>query len=422
MGHKHHTWSLGAPPPQIRPHSLAKHRLLAAYLRQYVAVLTPRLEQDRLRLTLVDGFAGGGQYLDPSGAIHRGSPLIMLDAMRDAAIAAQACREKQFNLDVNYFFIEQESDAFAFLKHTLQESEYRHLIDDKIHLIRDDFVSRVPEILSFIKRQGRAGRSIFALDQFGYLDVPLPTIRTILSELANAEIILTFAVDFLINYLTTNEQTLERLAKLDIALPRELIRTAKEEIGWRRKIQFVLHQEIPFKTGAKYYTPFFIRSPDSNRDFWLIHLSGHFRARDVMVGLHWEENTSFAHYGRSGFQMLGYDQETDVSLIDQTFLPGFFFDETAAKASNECISQQLPRKIHQFSGGITFNDFYAAVTNESPVTAEMMRIAIGEVAGQGELRVRDKFGKLRSSGKVKSGSDIILPSQQRRLFLPSDLT
>ena len=64
MTHEHHHWRIGEDPPLIRPHSLAKHRVLQAYLESYVATLTKNPRQDRLRLTLVDGFAGGGRYLD----------------------------------------------------------------------------------------------------------------------------------------------------------------------------------------------------------------------------------------------------------------------------------------------------------------------------------------------------------------------
>ncbi len=35
------------------------------------------------------------------------------------------------------------------------------------------------------------------------------------------------------------------------------------------------------------YAPFIIRSKEAHRDYWLIHLSQHSRARDMMVGLHW---------------------------------------------------------------------------------------------------------------------------------------
>jgi three-Cys-motif partner protein len=93
MRHEHHSWRLGNDPPLIRPHSQAKHRVLRLYLERYVSVLTARIQQDSFRLTLVDGFAGGGRYLDSRTKEERsGSPLIMLEAMEQAAEDAQKIR------------------------------------------------------------------------------------------------------------------------------------------------------------------------------------------------------------------------------------------------------------------------------------------------------------------------------------------
>lgn len=342
----------------------------------------------------------------------------MLDAMRKAEELACAHRSKPFSLDVDYFFIEKDHEAFEYLKIVLEESQYRRLLTDKIHLMRDEFVPTVPAIIEFVKQRGRARRTILVLDQCGYSHVPLDTIKSILEQLPNAEVILTFAVDSLIDYLSDNEQTQELLNKIGINLPSHLIGHAKEEIDWRRKIQFLLHNEIPLKTGAKYYTPFFIRSPDAHRDFWMIHLSGHYKARDVMVTLHWEENTSFAHFGRSGLNMLGYDPALDHDLSPQDFLPGFFFDQTALASSQESLIHQLPEQVSGFPNGVPFKDFFAQVTNGCPATLEIMRKVLSELAKEGAIEVRDSSGGTKRSRLITSPNDIILPSGQKRLFLP----
>jgi three-Cys-motif partner protein len=418
MSHEHHDWKLGSDPPQIRPHSQAKHRVLRAYLERYVSVLTARIQQDSFRLTLIDGFAGGGRYLDVMSKEERpGSPLIMLQAMEQAAEDAQKVRTKPFNLDVQYIFIEKDQEALDYLRQVLAESKYAPLVGDGIQLIHGEFTSQVPEITKFVKKRGRAGRAIFVLDQFGYSAVPLPTIRDILATLENAEVILTFATDSLIDYLSENEATQKILGKVGITLPSKDIRTAKNEREWKRTIQFALHREIPARTEAKFYTPFFIRSTDAHRDFWLIHLSGHFRARDVMVGLHWQESTSFAHYGRSGLRMLGYDQEHDAEWTGQKMLPGFFFDETARVSSQEELLEQLPERILNHSNGIQFIELFSTLTNECPVTAEIMKGVLNDLAKQGVIQVKDKTGAKSRRAGIQHDSDIIIPSRQMRLFL-----
>jgi three-Cys-motif partner protein len=130
MSHEHHNWHIGKDPPLIRPHSLAKHRVLRAYLERYVSVLTANVRRRELKLTLVDGFAGGGRYLDNRTKEERpGSPLIMLAAMRTAAKCANEIRSNPFNLDVEYFFIEEKPEALNYLRNVISESEYKEFVD-----------------------------------------------------------------------------------------------------------------------------------------------------------------------------------------------------------------------------------------------------------------------------------------------------
>lgn len=416
MGHGHHSWRVGDPLPYIRAHSLAKQRLLRGYLERYVSVLTARPKQDQFRLTLIDGFAGGGLYRDKnSDEIVSGSPLIMLEAMELAHLAAQAIRDKPFHLDAHFIFVEKNPSAFDHLKSVLENSRFSPMLSDRVKLLKGEFSTHADGISNLVKQ--RAGRSIFVLDQFGYKDVPLPIIRQILTTLPKAEVILTFAADSLIDYLSHDEATQRRLERSGISLPAQDIQTAKSSQDWRRTIQFGLHRDIPQQTEAKFYTPFFIRSTESHRDLWLIHLSGHYRARDVMMGLHWQESTAFAHYGRSGLRMLGYDPSLDSEWSGQQMLPGFFFDETARASSQAELQEQLPEVIHPFANGITFNELFAQVTNDCPVTAQIMMEVTGDLVREGLIKVRSSKGSSRRFGVLR-GSDIVIPSRQKRLFLP----
>jgi three-Cys-motif partner protein len=75
--------------------------VIRSYLERYVEVLTVHPAQDYFRLTLVDGFAGGGRYLSVKSKEERsGSPLLMLEAMKAAKERAQSKRTKPFNLEV----------------------------------------------------------------------------------------------------------------------------------------------------------------------------------------------------------------------------------------------------------------------------------------------------------------------------------
>ena len=61
MPSKQYGWGTG-DVPKIAPHSLAKHRILREYVQRYIHVLTAAPGMDLFRISLVDGFAGGGEY------------------------------------------------------------------------------------------------------------------------------------------------------------------------------------------------------------------------------------------------------------------------------------------------------------------------------------------------------------------------
>lgn len=412
-----HTWKLGAELPVIRPHSEAKHRVIQSYLERYVSVLTANPAREKLRLILVDGFAGGGLYIDIRNKEERlGSPMLMLTAMMNARKEAQRKRTKPFCLDIDYFFIEKNADAFEHLKHVIARSEFYTLLNDKIHLANSDFLTELPSIIEYLKTPRDSARAIFVLGQFGYAEVPLQQIRTILSTLKNAEVILTFAVDSLIDYLSDKKDAQANLAKIGISLPTGTKTSAKNHLKWRRIIQNTLHNEIPKATGAKYYTPFFIHSADAHRDFWLIHLSGHHRARDVMVGLHWDECTSFRHFGGPGLRMLGYDPDNDLDWTSKQTFPMFEFDDGAKSASQQELLGQLPEQVSPHKDGITFERFFAGLTNQSPVTSAIMREVLGKLAGEGAILIRDKDGLRKKSQKIEGNDDVIYPVSEPRLF------
>ncbi len=68
-------------------HTRAKHRVLRAYLDAWIPIMAQQALKVRAqtlgapRLLLVDGFAGPGRYATG----EPGSPLIMLNALRDHA-------------------------------------------------------------------------------------------------------------------------------------------------------------------------------------------------------------------------------------------------------------------------------------------------------------------------------------------------
>ncbi len=410
----HHDWHLGEEPPIIRAHSLAKHRVLEKYLLRYIDVLTGNPLMPQFRFTLVDGFAGGGLYRHwETNEQHFGSPLLMLRAMRDSAAVAQARRIKDFRMDVDYFFIEKSPTAFPFLQAAIQQSEFCDMVPDKIRLINDEFINQVDPIVNHISARRMGNRAIFLLDQFGFAEVPFSAIRTILSRLGNAEVILTFAADTLIDYLGEQGTMQAVLTKVGLELSDAEVTSAKQHANWRFAIQALLHKQLVEKSGARFFTPFFIRSKDAHRDLWLIHLSNHSRARDVMAGLHWAENKSFAHYGGPGLSMLGYDQDFDEQVAGHPFL----FDENARERTDEMLLDQLPERLSQHKDGIPFATFFSTLTNETPADSRIIKDNLAILHKEGQIEIHDETGLVTRQCGIQKPTDVIRWTPQRVLFL-----
>jgi three-Cys-motif partner protein len=390
---------------------------LEEYLKRYVAAVTRDPRVDKLTLTIVDGFAGGNIYTDEkTGEQRPGSPSIILDALNTARAVAQERRKKQFVLDDHYFFIEKDAEAFGFLRETLLASEHGRRIGDTVHLVQDDFCDHVAKVVESVR--GRAGgeHAIFILDQCGYSGVPFISINEILGSLRKAEVILTFATGFLIDFLSDKYKGGVGIRKAGIDVERLVSKLDKSDKHWRRLIQVELRDDLQRKTGARFSTPFFIRSRDSNRDLWLVHLSGHYRARDVMMGIHWEHTNSFAHYGRPGLNMLGFDPDQVVSGPSQAWLPGFYFDDTAKDLTLEATLQEIPKYLTDKRDSVDVRSLFAEISNDTPATVALLREVLRELASDGVFEIRDKTGLTVRRRGVQSDTDVIHMARQMRLF------
>lgn len=422
MPRARYKFSADAPLDVIKQHSIAKHEVLRSYLLSYFLTLVAR-NQEVMRLTLVDGFAGGGIYQHESTRdIVYGSPLIFLEAVQEAEMRINEGREKKVHLDAHFYFVERERPAFELLKATLQRRGYDVSDRSHIKLCQGTFDSHASSIIeAAVQRSPVSGRAIFFLDQYGYKEVPAPLIRSIFQRLPTAEVLLTFNVDSFVTY--ANDQHMDLLCQQlqipDIFRGRTLKDFKANGRDFRLFIQSVLYQSLTQACGAKYYTPFFIRTT-GHGDYWLLHLSQHPRARDVMTRVHWQKN-NFIHYGGEGinmFQGLGYAADFDEQFTKQPRL-GFCFDESAAAASVRRLTEQLPALIHAIPDGVVFKDLFSATCNSSPADSEKYKQALALLTKHKEIQiVADKGGGFRHSPSTIRDSDRIIVPRQRTLIFP----
>jgi hypothetical protein len=423
MARKPFDWPADGSGALLQQHSVAKLEVLREYLIAYFKTLATAPGQEEIRLTLVDGFAGGGVFRH---AVTQerilGSPLVFLKASEEAQAIINADRRKPLHFNISYIFVEKNRNAVKSLLITLKAEGYELRLGSDIHVVESAFEDQIEAIIKAIKeRTPRRCRALISLDQYGYKDVPASLIRRLLEQLPRTEILLTFAVDAFINFASDNlatRDTLDYLGIPDVLKGRTFEEIKANQSHFRFYIQSCLYRELTDACGARYYTLFFIRT-DGHGDYWLVHLSQHPKARDVMTQVHWTKNNHFIHYGGAGldmFRALGYDADRDEQFTGQSSL-AFGFDDPANDASIALLTEQLVRLVHERET-VRFGEMYATTCNTTPADSQRYRKALEKLVAHKEIIIIGTKGGQRRKASTIEDDDTIQVANQRTLWLP----
>ena len=407
-------WHPDEKPPQIEAHSKAKLRVLRRYLRAYFDRLNVNPHREEFKLDLVDGFAGGGLFSDGNDLVP-GSPMVMLEEAEEAKVRLNRRRTKPLAVDCQFYFVDREKAHTDHLRRTL--TQHGHVDNgDKIVVRTGLFENEIDDILKSIhQRQPRSGRAIFLLDQTGFAQVKLGLVARIFDELPAAEVILTFAADSLINFLSERPQMVT--AARPVGLSEEQIRRLieeKNEYGGKALVQRTLRDHARFLTGATYDTPFFIRPEQSRRALWFLHLSRHPTARDVMIQRHWDIQNTFEHCGIGSFGMLGWD-----ALLEDGTRSLFRFQDLDRQQMHKELLNELPRELFSLVSEepVTIETFRHMFANRTAARFSDLDEVVLQLFREKEFAVLDQDGKERSRAlkRLKTSDRIALPST---LLLP----
>ncbi|WP_126221036.1 three-Cys-motif partner protein TcmP [Burkholderia vietnamiensis] len=423
MAKRHYDWTNG--PAELEPHSLTKHQVLVDYLIRYFQqrLLNAR-GRDRFRITLVDGFCGGGRYqVKGTGELVLGSPLRLLQAVKEASFKINEDRPKAILFDVRYVFIDKDKKALGHLREVLRQEGYEREIGDTIHIMHAEFGAAVDEVLARVAQHTpRSGTALFFLDQYGYAEVPATLIRKIFASARDAEVVLTFHVSSFATY--TNDELARKISstlQVDIFKRlggRSIDEIKQNEADWRRFIQAALYEALVDGCGAGFFTPFFIRGTGAGHgEYWLVHLSQHHRAQDVMKQVHWQHSNHFVHYGGAGLDMLA--PQTMGFLQD--FDGGFRFDDVARAKSDKELVVQLARRLFDQTNPKPFSLVFSETCNGSPATASMYKDALAILISEGEATMRSADGKPRYRARYMRDTDVVDKPKQFKLFLGNNL-
>lgn len=404
-------WALDSSPQKIFAHSAAKHKLIKNYLDRYFDTVVPTPKMERLQISLIDGFCGGGAFMNSSGETVPGTPMIMLQAVKDAEERLNRDKHKKLEIDARYYFIDKSKAAIDYLQQEIKKTEFASQIDNKIHLLHGEFQDEYENIIKDIRKKSSAGRSIFLLDQFGYREVPLLICQRILSTLRRSEIILTFAIDWLIDPMSLSPAFLNGVSSLGISEGqiKEILATKNHRKN-RYFIQRILARHLQYKTETPYFTPFFLRSEKAHRNLWLLHLSQHPTARNVMVSSHWDIQNSSIYQGKGGLNMLGFDPGWEGTLpLD------FKFDGNAEAQTMEALRQDIPYRIEAL-GPITFDAFFREIANDTSAKFDHILRAIMDGYKEKDLEIWTPSGRRKKPDTQLKSTDYIQLSQQLPIF------
>lgn len=410
MAKKAFQWVPGKPPPLIESHSDAKLRLLAHYLDRYFDTVVINPKMDRIAITFVDGFSGGGQYLR-HGEERPGSPFVLLAAVAEAEKRHNENRQKPLVFDARFFFVDASKVALDYLKSELEARGYDGDIrSGRIVLIHCEFEKVYSDIVDQIRDRHRAGRSVFVLDQKGWNAVQFQTIKSILQDLPRSEVLLTFAADWLTAYINDGDAFSKAMRRIGIEGDRlRRYVEAKGEPGYQFVIPRLLLHDIREATGAPFFTPFFLRSEKAQRDLWIIHLSKIVTARNVMVASHWDVGNSSLHRGDAGLDMLGFDPHWEDGLAFD-----FGFDVLADSRISNAMIADLPYQIEQIErkAAPTVAQLFVQIANDTAATKAQIEHALRFLHSERQIDLLNPSGSRKRSGAQVHLTDFARLSRQ----------
>lgn len=402
-------WSTKSPPI-IGDHSRTKLTVYSEYIRRYILERVS-LQMDRFSINIVDGFCGGGHFLNATGDDVAGSPLIILEAVEAARKEIAIDRRKPLTINLRLYCFDADHNAIDKLRSALIACGYGAELDRTIFLERAVFSQRVRRLVAELER--RPGRTIFLLDQLGYGQVSFDALRLIFEKLNKPEIILTFAYEWLTAFVSSYKNLYKQLDRLAVRAPTE--QAYNDALGGphgaSRFIQSYLIGE--FRETASYFTPFFITSRNtsgakgSNLKYWLVHLADHERANDVMKQVHWALSNHSAHFGGAGLDMLGYDP---YKRGDST---AYLFGASDSERTESALMDDLPRLLRRQDKWITAASIWEQTCNETPSTSDMQAKILKILGDSKELEI---IGAL---GGAKRGGEIVKQDQIRLALQPS---
>ncbi|MEM7302427.1 MAG: three-Cys-motif partner protein TcmP [Pseudomonadota bacterium] len=407
MAKKEYDWLNGA---ELLDHTRRKLKILDDYLFDYLTIRCQRPQQQKFRLAIVDGFAGGGRYRCGSA----GSPIVLIQGLERALSKINIDRAVQglgvMELECLLIFNDRDTDVVELLKSNCApllaaiktQSPTLHL---QPVFLSEPFERAYPGIKALIQ-QGRYRSVLFNLDQCGVSQINLETVLDIMNVSPSVEIFYTFMVRSLLTFLSKNNPRLlaSQLKALDVSESEQTkLHEGKSNDIWMGAAERLVFEN--FHRFARYVSPFSINNPDGWR-YWLIHFSNSYRARQAYNMVLHDNASAQAHFGRSGLNMLSYDPRDDEGQA-------YLFDTSGRQNARDQLMHDIPRLVTDHGDAIGVEAFYEGIYNLTPAHRDDIHTAIGE---NPDLEVYTPAGGKRQKSTTISARDTLRLKSQKSFF------
>jgi three-Cys-motif partner protein len=404
---KPYEWADGA---ELEEHSRRKHKILREYFFQYITVRCQLPQQERFRLAVIDGFAGGGRYKCGTS----GSPLIFVEELKRAIEAVNTQRAAQglglIEIECLLVLNDFSRDAIERLKVNLAPLQAKiQSTTPRLHLrveyMNEAFEEAYPKVKRLLE-QGRYRSVLFNLDQCGHSYVERSTLVDIMRSYSSVEIFYTFAIKALLSFLKKADpiKLAEQLRPFGLqSTDLGALEGAMSKSTWLGAAERLVFDT--FRPCAPYVSPFSINNPGGWR-YWLIHFANVVRARQVYNNVLHDNATAQAHFGRSGLNMLSYDPSHEDGAL-------YLFDLSGREGARTQLLTDIPRLISEAGDVIRVGEFYEGIYNATPAHTDDVHQAIID---NPDVQVITPGGGERRSAKAIDAGDVLKLKDQKSFF------
>ena len=428
-------WTL----PKAGDQTVKKHDLYAEYLKEYLRIVGEGAwKSKRVRVTVIDAFAGGGEYKAEDGgrSLVLGSPLRLLRAAEEATQALLE-RHPSYDVEVRFWFNDAGRDNADHLRQVLAREGYT--IDGKrIRVTTGRFADQVDAMIAAVrKQQPRAGKALVIADQTGWKDATPGMLSRFMDALPGVELLVTLSAGMLLNpgrglnwdLLLSTRAWLHPEVIQQFKADMQQIRQQPDHQVAKSSLALALRQvmsEMAVRTGATLFSAFTLVPDRSNQYLWVLHMvrmregqeRGKVRARDAMLDTQWSLDGVTRHLGGTPRHYLGYKalrRSDNIATLDDLPLAEAERLDLRRRFGMEMVEELLSLMQEEHMGGVPVRDLLRATDNSTALTRDdRLRGLTESLRGEGE-------GQRAVMVRTEGGNGLLVPVSGHRILRPDDL-